>query len=49
MHMSTPLDLVYFGAAIALIAIALYFTHASEGGGHGEASARENADNKHGH
>lgn len=31
MHMSTPLDLVYFGAAIALIAVALYFTHAADG------------------
>lgn len=31
MHMSTPLDLVYFGAAIALIALALYFTHAADG------------------
>src|SRR3989339_1425285 len=36
MHLSTPLDLVYLGAAIALIAIALYFTHASEpAGAHG--------------
>ncbi len=31
MHMNTPLDLVYFGAAIALIALALYFTHAADG------------------
>jgi len=31
MHMSTPLDLVYFGAAIALIALALYLTHAADG------------------
>lgn len=49
MQMSTPLDLVYFGAAIALIAIALYFTHASEGGGHGEAVAGGKTDDKHGH
>ncbi|MDZ4203126.1 MAG: YqhA family protein [Gallionella sp.] len=48
MQMSTPLDLVYFGAAIALIAIALYFTHASEGGGHAEAAAGK-TDDKHGH
>src|SRR5512139_1026198 len=32
MHMNTPLDLVYLGAAIALIALALYLTHASEHG-----------------
>lgn len=31
MHMSSPLDLVYFGAAIALIALALYLTHAADG------------------
>ncbi|MDD4911316.1 MAG: YqhA family protein [Sideroxydans sp.] len=51
MHMSSPLDLVYFGAAIALIALALYLTHAADGG-----HATEDADvtdiessNKHGH
>lgn len=38
MHMSTPLDLVYFGAAIALIALALYLTHAADGG-HADADA----------
>src|SRR5512145_2402601 len=32
MHMGSPLDLVYFGAAIALIALALYLTHSSEHG-----------------
>ncbi|HEY6094356.1 MAG TPA: YqhA family protein [Gallionellaceae bacterium] len=32
MHMTSPLDLVYLGAAIALIALALYLTHASEHG-----------------
>jgi hypothetical protein len=26
----TPLDLVYLGASIALIALALYFSHAAE-------------------
>lgn len=30
MKLSTPLDLVYLGASIALIALALYLTHASE-------------------
>lgn len=47
MHLSTPLDLVYLGAAIALIAIALYFTHASEpAGAHGGDAG---ASDKHGH
>lgn len=39
MHLESPLDLVYLGAAIALIAVALYFTHAADpvaGAGHGE-------------
>jgi uncharacterized membrane protein YqhA len=39
MHMSSPLDLVYFGAAIALIALALYLTHAADG-----HSAHDDAD-----
>ncbi|HCI13657.1 MAG TPA: hypothetical protein DFK12_06770 [Gallionellaceae bacterium] len=48
MHLSTPLDLVYLGAAIALIAIALYFTHASEpAGAHGGAG--EQSSDRHGH
>jgi uncharacterized membrane protein YqhA len=49
MHLESPLDLVYLGASIALIALALYFTHASEGGGHGEADSGEQAGGKHGH
>jgi uncharacterized membrane protein YqhA len=32
MHMATPLDLLYLGGSIALIALALYLSHA--GGGH---------------
>jgi uncharacterized membrane protein YqhA len=32
MKLNTPLDLVYLGASIALIALALYLTHASEHG-----------------
>ena len=32
MKLSTPLDLVYLGASIALISLALYLTHASEHG-----------------
>ncbi|MFA5370870.1 MAG: YqhA family protein [Sideroxydans sp.] len=31
MPITTPLDLVYLGASIALVALALYWTHASDG------------------
>lgn len=31
MHVESPIDLVYFGAAIALISLALYLTHAADG------------------
>jgi uncharacterized membrane protein YqhA len=31
MHVSQPIDLVYMGASIALIALALYWSHAAEG------------------
>lgn len=30
-HIGTPLDLLYLGGSIALVALALYWTHASEG------------------
>ena len=36
-HIAAPIDLVYFGAAIALIALALYWTHAADGHGSGKA------------
>ncbi|OGS94848.1 MAG: hypothetical protein A3H31_04080 [Gallionellales bacterium RIFCSPLOWO2_02_FULL_57_47] len=51
MHLNTPLDLVYLGASIALIALALYLTHASEHGVAGAAVAAdgEAAPEKHGH
>ncbi|MBI5430761.1 MAG: YqhA family protein [Nitrosomonadales bacterium] len=50
MHLSTPLDLVYLGASIALIALALYFTHASEhGSGNDTAHAEDAPEEKHGH
>ena len=50
MKMTTPLDLVYLGASIALIALALYLTHASEHGGGAVAEAEgEEAPDKHGH
>ncbi|MDO8465823.1 MAG: YqhA family protein [Gallionella sp.] len=48
MKMSTPLDLVYLGASIALIALALYLTHASEHGAGKEEPAGGSSE-KHGH
>jgi uncharacterized membrane protein YqhA len=52
MHVESPIDLVYFGAAIALISLALYLTHAADG--HGNAHEEDATDivpeeNKHGH
>jgi len=32
MHIAAPIDLVYMGASIALIALALFLTHAADGG-----------------
>ncbi len=49
MKMSTPLDLVYLGASIALIALALYLTHAAEPGAGGDAGQGEKAPGKRGH
>ncbi|MFZ5502134.1 MAG: YqhA family protein [Pseudomonadota bacterium] len=46
MELTTPLDLVYLGASITLISLALYFTHASEhadsndGGGKAESHGK---------
>jgi len=48
MKLTTPLDLVYLGASIALIALALYLTHASEHGAGGDA-ADDKAPDNHGH
>jgi uncharacterized membrane protein YqhA len=45
MHITNALDLVYIGLSIALIALALYLSHAAE---HGSAQD-ESADDKHGH
>ncbi|OGS92658.1 MAG: hypothetical protein A2061_07215 [Gallionellales bacterium GWA2_59_43] len=48
MHLESPLDLVYLGAAIALISLALYFTHAADPvAAHGGDDA--SAADKHGH
>ena len=49
MHMSTPLDLVYLGASIALIALALYLSHAAEHGAGKEDEHADSVSEKHGH
>ena len=49
MKMSTPLDLVYLGASISLISLALYLTHASEHGAKEEHAGEDKAVEKHGH
>ena len=49
MKLTTPLDLVYLGASIALIALALYLTHAAEHGDGDAAAADDNAPENHGH
>ncbi|MDD4978626.1 MAG: YqhA family protein [Gallionella sp.] len=41
MHITSPLDLVYFGASIALIALALYLSHAAEKGTHHDETSHE--------
>jgi uncharacterized membrane protein YqhA len=43
MHITTPIDLLYLGGSIALVALALYWTHASEGG-HAEEGNKEKAE-----
>ena len=49
MEIGSPLDLVYLGASIALISLALYFTHASEHGGSNDTQHSENASDKSEH
>lgn len=46
MHIAQPIDLVYFGGAIALIALALYWTHAAEGK-HGDQEEEGAEEAKH--
>ena len=41
MHISTPLDLVYLGISIALVALALYLSHAADKGTHQDESTPE--------
>ncbi|MFM2407431.1 MAG: hypothetical protein RL358_173 [Pseudomonadota bacterium] len=49
MHITTPLDLVYLGASIALIALALYLSHAAEAGSHSNDEATTDIPENHGH
>jgi uncharacterized membrane protein YqhA len=44
MKLETPIDLIYLGGSITLIALALYFSHAAE---HGTAKADESEDQGH--
>lgn len=48
MKLTTPLDLVYLGASIALIALALYFSHAAEPN-HEKGENSPDVPEKHGH
>ena len=48
MKLTTPLDLVYLGASIALIALALYFSHAAESN-HEKGESRADVPERHGH
>ena len=48
MKLTTPLDLVYLGASIALIALALYFSHAAEPD-HGKTEGRSDETRHHDH
>ncbi len=48
MKLDTPLDLVYLGASITLIALALYFSHAAESAGsHAQAVTDESGHKGH--
>lgn len=47
MHMTGPLDLLYLGASIALVALALYLSHAGEG--HATTAPHEEAADEAGH
>jgi uncharacterized membrane protein YqhA len=51
MHVTQPIDLVYMGGSIALIALALYWSHAAEGkhGGDDSATPDSEHDEKAGH
>ena len=46
-QMNSPLDLLYLGGGIALIGVALYFTHASESHGKENEEHNEKPDTGH--
>jgi uncharacterized membrane protein YqhA len=48
MKLSAPIDLLYLGGSIALIGLALYLSHAAEGGGKGH-DGEENSEEKSRH
>jgi uncharacterized membrane protein YqhA len=48
MTLTTPLDLVYLGGSITLIALALYFSHAAEAG-HGKMEDSPDVSEQHDH
>ncbi len=49
MKLTTPLDLVYLGASIALVALALYLSHAAEHGDDKGGDTAEDVPEHHGH
>lgn len=49
MKLQTPLDLVYLGGSITLIALALYFSHAAEHGTHGSDEEKMDSDKGENH
>ena len=49
MKLETPLDLVYLGSSITLIALALYFSHAGDHGVDSNTGSSDAASDKHGH
>lgn len=44
MKLSSPIDLLYLGGSIALIALALYFSHAAEHGSNGHAEEHKDGE-----
>ncbi|MDD2914913.1 MAG: YqhA family protein [Gallionella sp.] len=49
MELTSPLDLVYLGASISLVALALYLSHAAEHGLSTNDESAEDTPEKHGH
>lgn len=44
MKLTAPIDLLYLGGSIALVGLALYLSHAAEGGGKAHAQVAEHAE-----